>query len=157
MADYRTVAEVYQMQRLLMGRFGGLHGVRDKNAVEAAVLRPQLGYYNSIEEEAAALMELLGDNHGFLDGKKRTAFTATDVFLRRNESLHRSRCTRRARVHRRVDGSEGISLPSNPRLDPSAHQAAAQGNPQHLPAFADPIGPSGTTNMAIQNLSKKNT
>jgi len=31
MADYRTVAEVYQMQRLLMGRFGGLHGVRDKN------------------------------------------------------------------------------------------------------------------------------
>ena len=39
------------------------------------------GYYNSIEEEAAALMESLGNNHGFLDGNKRIAFTAADVFL----------------------------------------------------------------------------
>ena len=72
------------MQHLLIDRFGGVHGVRDKNAVEAAVFRPQIGYYNSIEEEAAALMESLANNHGFLDGNKRIAFTATDVFLRRN-------------------------------------------------------------------------
>jgi death-on-curing protein len=64
----------------------GLHGVRDKGAVEAAVFRPQTGYYNSIEEEAAALMESFGNSHGFLDGNKRIAFTATDVFLRRNGS-----------------------------------------------------------------------
>jgi death-on-curing protein len=84
MAEYLTVAEVYQMQHLLIDRFGGRHGVRDKNAVEAAVFRPQIGYYNSLEEEAAALMESLGNNHGFLDGNKRIAFTAADVFLRRN-------------------------------------------------------------------------
>jgi death-on-curing protein len=84
MSEYLTVAEVYQMQHLLIDRFGGMHGVRDKNAVEAAVFRPQTGYYNSLEEEAAALMESLGHNHGFLDGNKRIAFTATDVFLRRN-------------------------------------------------------------------------
>jgi death-on-curing protein len=84
MADYLTVAEVYQMQYLLIDRFGGMHGVRDKNAVEAAVFRPQTGYYNSLEEEAAALMESLGNNHGFLDGNKRIAFTAAEVFLRRN-------------------------------------------------------------------------
>jgi death on curing protein len=84
MADYLTVAEVYRMQHRLIELFGGLHGVRDKGAVEAAVFRPQLGYYNSIEEEAAALMESLGNNHGFLDGNKRIAFTAADVFLRRN-------------------------------------------------------------------------
>jgi death-on-curing protein len=84
MTEYLTVAEVYQMQHLLIDRFGGLHGVRDKNSVEAAVFRPQTGYYNSLEEEAAALMESLGNNHGFLDGNKRIAFTATDVFLRRN-------------------------------------------------------------------------
>src|SRR5580698_1023440 len=84
MPDYLTVAEVYQMQHLLIDRFGGLHGVRDKNSVEAAVFRPQTGYYNSLAEEAAALMESLGNNHGFLDGNKRIAFTATDVFLRRN-------------------------------------------------------------------------
>jgi death-on-curing protein len=81
---YMTVAEVYQMQHLLIVRFGGLHGVRDKNAVEAVVFRPQSGYYNSIEEEAAALMESLGNNHCFIDGNKRIAFTAADVFLRRN-------------------------------------------------------------------------
>src|SRR6059058_4575331 len=84
MAECLTVAEVYRMQFLLIERFGGVHGVRDKNAVEAAVFRPQTGYYNSIEEEAAALMESLGNNHAFLDGNKRTAFTAADVFLRRN-------------------------------------------------------------------------
>ena len=62
----------------------GLHGVRDKGAVEAAVFRPQTGYYNSLEEEAAALMESLANNHGFLDGNKRIAFAATDTFLRIN-------------------------------------------------------------------------
>jgi death-on-curing protein len=48
------------------------------------VFRPQTGYYNSIEEEAAALMESLANNHGFIDANKRIAFTAADVFLRRN-------------------------------------------------------------------------
>jgi death-on-curing protein len=84
MADYLTVAEVYRMQYRLIEMFGGLHGVRDKGAVGAAVFRPQTGHYNSIEEEAAALMESFGNNHRFLDGNKRIAFTATDVFLRRN-------------------------------------------------------------------------
>src|SRR5712691_9669297 len=84
MADYLTVAEVYRMQHRLIDMFGGLRGVRDQGAVEAAVFRPQTGYYNSLEEEAAALMESLGNNHGFNDGNKRIAFTATDVFLRLN-------------------------------------------------------------------------
>src|SRR5881398_942360 len=84
MSDYLTVAEVYAMQHRLIELFGGANGVRDKGAVEAAVFRPQIGYYNSIEEEAAALMESLGNNHGFLDGNKRIAFTAADVFLWRN-------------------------------------------------------------------------
>ena len=82
--EYLTVAEVYRMQHRLIELFGGLHGVRDKGAIEAAVFRPQTGYYDSVEEEAAALMESLGMNHGFIDGNKRIAFTAADVFLRRN-------------------------------------------------------------------------
>ena len=85
--NYLTVAEVYQIQHLLIDRFGGMHGIRDKNAVESAVFRPQTGYYNSLEEEAAALMESLANNNGFVDGNKRTAFAATDVFLRLN-SFH---------------------------------------------------------------------
>jgi death-on-curing protein len=84
MSEYLTVAEGYSMQHSLIQMFGGVHGVRDKGAVEAAVFRPQIGYYNSIEGEAAALMESLGNNDGFIDGNKRIAFTAADVFLRRN-------------------------------------------------------------------------
>src|SRR5713226_1592783 len=84
MAEYLTVAEVYRMQHRLIELLSGMQGVRDLGAVEAAVFRPQTGYYDSIEEEAAALMESLGNNHGFLDGNKRIAFTAADVFLRRN-------------------------------------------------------------------------
>jgi death-on-curing protein len=84
MSDFLTVAEVYRMQHRLIELFGGRYGVRDKCAVEAAIFRPQTGYYSSFEEEAAALMESLGNNHGFIDGNKRIAFTATDVFLRRN-------------------------------------------------------------------------
>src|SRR5437868_5107925 len=75
------------MQHRLIELFGGMRGVRDAGAIEAAVFRPQTGYYDSIEEEAAALMESLGMNHGFLDGDKRIAFTAADVFLRRNGFL----------------------------------------------------------------------
>jgi death on curing protein len=84
MCENLTVAEVYHMQHRLIELFGGLHGVRDAGAIEAAVFRPQTGYYESAEEEAAALMESLGMNHGFLEGNKRIAFTAADVFLRRN-------------------------------------------------------------------------
>jgi death-on-curing protein len=84
MPEFLTVAEVYRMQHRLIELFGGRYGVRDQGAVEAAVFRPQTGYYNSIEEEAAAFTESLGNNHGFIDGNKRIAFTAVDVFLRRN-------------------------------------------------------------------------
>jgi len=79
------VAEVYRMQHRLIELFGGRYGVRGQGAVESAVFRPQTGCYNCIEGEAAALMESLGNNHGFIDGNKRIAFTAADVFLRRNE------------------------------------------------------------------------
>ena len=78
------MAEVYRMQHRLIELCGGMQGVRDSGAVEAAVFRPQTGYYESLEEEAAALMESLGNHQGFLDGNKRIAFTAADVFLRRN-------------------------------------------------------------------------
>jgi death on curing protein len=84
MSEFLTLAEVYGMQHRLIELFGGRHGVRDQGAVEAAVFRPQTGYYHCIEEEATALMESLGNNHGFIDGNKRIAFTAADVFLRRN-------------------------------------------------------------------------
>jgi death-on-curing protein len=49
--------------------------------LEAAVFRPQTGYYANLAEEAAALMESLANKHAFLDGNKRVAFDATHTFL----------------------------------------------------------------------------
>ena len=42
------------------------------------------GYYADLAEMAAALFESLIMNHPFVDGNKRVAFFATDVFLRLN-------------------------------------------------------------------------
>ena len=77
---YLTVGEVLQIHHQLIDNYGGTHGVRDKGLLEFAVFRRQIGYYNSITEEAAALMESLANNHPFLDGK-RIAFAAAHTFL----------------------------------------------------------------------------
>jgi death on curing protein len=82
--DYLTVADVLGMYTVLMQRYGGVQGVRDPGALEAALFRPQTGYYDDIVAEAAALLESLAINHPFVDGNKRIAFAAADVFLRIN-------------------------------------------------------------------------
>ena len=77
--------------------FGGSAGLRDMGALASAIMRPQMGYYNTLSAEAAALLESLAMNHPFVDDSKRTAFYATDTFLRKNgnfidcdnESAHR--------------------------------------------------------------------
>ncbi len=84
MRNYLTSVEILALHQALMQRYGGAPGVRDLGAVEAAVFRPQCGYYNSITEEAAALLESLLIGHPFVDGNKRVAFAACDVFLRIN-------------------------------------------------------------------------
>ena len=78
---YLTVGEVLQIHRELIENYGGVQGIRDKAQLESAVFRPQIGYYNTIVEEAAALMESLANNHPFLDGNKRVAFAAAHTFL----------------------------------------------------------------------------
>jgi death-on-curing protein len=61
--------------------------MRDLGALEAALFRPQCGYYADTFDEAAALWESLAQNHPFVDGNKRTAFAATYTFLRLNGIL----------------------------------------------------------------------
>lgn len=82
--DYLTLAEVIAMQQQLIDRFGGSQGIREMGALESSVLRPQMGYYEDLIAEAAALMESLAMNHPFVDGNKRIAFFAADTFLRVN-------------------------------------------------------------------------
>jgi death on curing protein len=82
--DYLNVADVLGMHTVLIQRYDGAPGVRDLGALEAALFRPQTGYYDDIVAEAAALLESLAINHPSVDGNKRIAFAATDVFLRIN-------------------------------------------------------------------------
>lgn len=83
-ALFLTLEEVLDLHHQLIARFGGLAGVRDPGLLESALARPRSGYYSSLSEQAAALMQSLAGNHAFVDGNKRVAFAATAVFLRMN-------------------------------------------------------------------------
>lgn len=81
---FLSVDEVVEIHERLISRFGGPPGLRDRGLLESALFRPQTGYYADLPETAAALFESLLMNHPFVDGNKRAAFFATDVFLRMN-------------------------------------------------------------------------
>ena len=81
MTDYLTVIEVLAIHADQVERYGGSTGLRDPGQLEAALFRPQTGYYADLIEEAAALWESLSQNHPFVDGNKRVAFAATYTFL----------------------------------------------------------------------------
>ena len=81
MTDYLTFAEVLAIHDDQIERYGGSPGVRDPGLLEAALFRPQTGYYADLIEEATALWESLSQNHPFIDGNKRVAFAATYTFL----------------------------------------------------------------------------
>lgn len=81
---YLSVDEVLAIHGELISRFGGSSGVRDLGLLESALHRPRSGYYADVVEMAAAMFESLLMNHPFVDGNKRVAFFAADVFLRLN-------------------------------------------------------------------------
>ena len=82
--SYPTLEEALYLHDILIQKFGGAPGVLDKGLLESALARPRSGYYRSLSEQAAALMQSLAMNHTFVDGKKRVAFALTAVFLNMN-------------------------------------------------------------------------
>jgi death-on-curing protein len=81
---FLSLDEVLAIHERAIEEFGGASGVRDLGLLESALYRPQSGYYEDLVTMAAALFESLLMNHPFVDGNKRVAFFATDVFLRLN-------------------------------------------------------------------------
>jgi len=79
--DYLTIIEVLAIHDDQIERYGGAHGIRDPGLLEAALYRPQTGYYEDVLEEAAALWESLAMNHPFVDGNKRVAVAVMITFL----------------------------------------------------------------------------
>jgi death on curing protein len=78
---YLTVAEGVAIHHHQIEEYGGEHGLLNQGSLEAAVFRPQTGYYSDLSEEAAALFESLVNNHPFLDGNKRVGFATMHTFL----------------------------------------------------------------------------
>jgi death-on-curing protein len=56
---YLSLDEVIEISAEAVRKFGGIHGVRDKGALESALGRLETGYYADAIEEAAALFESL--------------------------------------------------------------------------------------------------
>ena len=83
---YLTVEEVLGLHARLLEQFGGSEGLRDPGALDSAVEQPRMTFggedlYPTVAEKAAILGFALAKNHPFVDGNKRTAHAAMEVFL----------------------------------------------------------------------------
>ena len=78
---FPTLEEAIFLHESLIARYGGVTGIRDKGLLESALARPRSGFYESLTEQAAALMHSLINNHCFIDGNKRVGFALTAAFL----------------------------------------------------------------------------
>ncbi|MDQ3646426.1 MAG: type II toxin-antitoxin system death-on-curing family toxin [Actinomycetota bacterium] len=80
---------VLAIQRDQIETFGGRHGIRDEALLDSALEQPRATFggkllHATVPEQATAYLFHLVNNHAFIDGNKRIAFAATDVFLRIN-------------------------------------------------------------------------
>lgn len=97
---YLDMTDMLALHTRQVERFGGADGIRDAGLLDAAINRPQSGYYAYIFEQAAALWESLTMHHCFIDGNKRVGFASVYVssvstecaLLRRKPILSASFC-----------------------------------------------------------------
>ena len=89
MSDWICIgaAVIYAVHNQQLAEHGGSAGVRDAGLLESALARPQnLVAYGEpdVHDLAAAYGYGIARNHPFIDGNKRTAFVAVELFLRLN-------------------------------------------------------------------------
>src|SRR3990170_1330349 len=86
---YLSVGEVLHLYRRVIEETGGGFGVRDLSSLLSSLAQPRMTFegrdlYPSLAEKTAALGFSIVMNHSFLDGNKRTAHAAMEVFLQLN-------------------------------------------------------------------------
>jgi death-on-curing protein len=86
---YLTLGEVVALHRAVIESTGGATGLRDLPALESAVAQPRATFdgidlHTTLTGKAAALAFSLALNHPFVDGNKRVAHAAMEVFLALN-------------------------------------------------------------------------
>ena len=86
---FLSVSDIIEIHERVIIEFGGHPGLRDRGLLESAVAMPHAmfsGQYLHAElpDMAAAYHYHLCANHPFVDGNKRVAVTAAEVFLLAN-------------------------------------------------------------------------
>jgi len=86
---YLSAEDILEIHSMLIDEIGGMHGVRDMNAILALVGLPKQKIsgrelYPSIFSKAAVYARNTIMNHPFFDGNKRTGMTAASIFLEDN-------------------------------------------------------------------------
>jgi death-on-curing protein len=82
-----SLNEVLAIHDILIERFGGAKGVRDKAGLESAINRPFQTFdgqelYPDTIDKASAIFESIISNHPFIDGNKRTAYVLMRLFIK---------------------------------------------------------------------------
>ncbi len=83
---FLSLFQILELRRQIISQSGGSLGIRDIGALESALAQPKMTFdkkelYPTIEEKAAALAFSISSNHPFVDGNKRAAHAAMEVFL----------------------------------------------------------------------------
>lgn len=87
---FLTVEDVLAVHRRVIEEFGGDTGLRDRGLLESAVAMPRSTFggqelHADLAEQAAAYFFHLCANHPFVDGNKRVAVAAAELFLLIND------------------------------------------------------------------------
>lgn len=83
---FLTIDLLLRLHRRVTEEFGGDQGIRDRGLLESAAAMPQAQFggqflHPSLPAMAAAYLFHLCKNHPFIDGNKRAALAAAEVFL----------------------------------------------------------------------------
>ncbi len=81
--------EVLDVQAKSIAAFGGIHGLRDKGALESALVAAEnREYYENADLAicAATYAYHLSQAHAFVDGNKRVAAAVAEIFLEINSA-----------------------------------------------------------------------
>lgn len=85
------ITVVEKIHDILIERFGGAKGIRDKGSLDSALSRPYQTFdgqelYPHPVDKAAAIFESIISNHPFIDGNKRTAYVLMRLILLENSN-----------------------------------------------------------------------
>jgi death-on-curing protein len=87
---FLSLAEVLEIHRDQIKRYGGAPGIRDLGLLQSAIAMPEAGFggrflHTDLYEMAAVYLFHIVQNHPFIDGNKRTGAVAALVFLALND------------------------------------------------------------------------